>query len=234
MSLSAELPAPEAGHIHHKFEVGNDDFQFRHLEADHAHISGAKIVEADGKTPPDQFIVLRQLPTRELQSMRPDQIVELQADGSSRFFVIKGDRTYRFEVDKLDFEWPRESLVGGRIKQLVGRGEDFELLLERRGEAKVIADDELVHFGQEGIEQLRTRERPHLITVYYGGDDEPFDLPRGKYTTEKLIEIFHVPGGYVLDLVEEDGNFRELEPDKSLLIKEGMHFVSHLPVGKFS
>jgi hypothetical protein len=233
MSLTVELSAPEAG-SRRRFEVGDEEFRFRHLEADHAHISALKIAEADGKTPPDQYVVLRQLASRELQSMRPDETAELREDGSSRFFVIRGDRTYRFEVDNLEFEWPLESLAGGRIKQLVGRGEDFELLLERSGEAEVIGDDELVHFGPEGIERLRTRERPHLVTVYYGGDDEPFELPRGEYTTEKLIDIFHVPAGYVLDLVEEDGKFRELEPGKSLRIEEGMHFVSHLPVGKFS
>jgi Multiubiquitin len=233
MSLSPQVHAGGPSGL--RFEVGDEQFQFRRLESDHAHINAAKIAEADGKHPADEYVVLRQLASRELQSMRPDETVELHEDGSSRFFVIKGDRTYRFEVDKLEFEWPRESLEGGRIKELEGRGEDFELLLEREGEAaRVIADDELVHFGPEGIERMRTRERPRLVTVYYGGDDEPFELERREYKTEELLLKFSVPAGYVLDLVEEDGTFRELEPGKSLKIKEGMHFVSHLPVGKSS
>ncbi len=79
-----------------------------------------------------------------------------------------------------------------------------------------------------GTEHLRTKKR--LVTVYYGIDDQRFELKPGIYTTEQLIAIFPVPEGYLLNLLE-DGVLVTLKPDQKTHIKNGMHFSSQPPGG---
>jgi hypothetical protein len=108
---------------------------------------------------------------------------------------------------------------------------DKELVLERKdGEDEVIKPRSSVDLAARGTEHIYTER--HLITVYYA--DDPFEIPRGRYTGAELAAKFHVPSGYVLDLVKHDGNFEEIAPTQSVKVREGMHFVSHPPCGQSS
>jgi hypothetical protein len=51
------------------------------------------------------------------------------------------------------------------------------------------------------------------------------------YTTEKLIDIFKVPAGYLLNLKERDGDLVTLKPGQELRVKCGMRFFSQVPGG---
>lgn len=70
------------------------------------------------------------------------------------------------------------------------------------------------------------------ITVYYG--ETPYDLKPGSYEGSALAAIFLVPAGYVLDLVNEDGVFDDINPNQRIEIRQGMKFASHPPVGRSS
>jgi hypothetical protein len=68
-----------------------------------------------------------------------------------------------------------------------------------------------------------------LITVQYNGNS--FQLAKDTYTTEELMGAFSVESGYVLDLIQDDGEFRQLQPGENIKIKKGLQFISHVPTG---
>jgi hypothetical protein len=70
------------------------------------------------------------------------------------------------------------------------------------------------------------------ISVYYG--DTAFDLKPGAHEAAELAAIFSVPAGYVLDVVNDDGGFDDLAPRQKIVIRDGMRFASHPPVGRSS
>ena len=70
------------------------------------------------------------------------------------------------------------------------------------------------------------------IEVFYG--DTAFHLKPGAYEAAELATIFSVPSGYVLDLVNDEGGFDDLAPGQKIVIREGMRFASHPPVGRSS
>lgn len=214
-------------------EIGDRNFEFERAEFDDAIVTGAQVAMAAGKHPVEDFAVLRHLKSGELESLRPTETVELSRKDTNRFFVIKGGEVNRFFVEGLSMEWPRTKLLAWQIKFLAGAGEDKSLVLERDGVDQVFDDADEVDLGGNGTERFKLRKRRKTVTVIYGGDIE-FELERRAYTTAELIAVFGVPEGYRLDLIGADGVFREMAPDESLKIRDGMEFGSHPPIGQSS
>lgn len=223
-------PAGESskGHI----VVLDEFFAERQLNLHDKKVTGSQIAEAADYRSSDAVVVLQQLSTGAMESIRAEELVDLAAPGIERFFVMQADRTYRIIVDGLKLEWPRSSLSGKTIRKLALKGEDFEVVQELEDVAdRTLEEDEVVTLTGEGIERFKTRPIAKAVTVYYGED--PYVLPKGTYTTEQLIVQFAVDAGYLLDLIE-NGKLVELKPGEKIKLKNGMRFTSHPPRGQSS
>lgn len=78
-----------------------------------------------------------------------------------------------------------------------------------------------------GTEHLHTEK--HLITVFF--ENEPREIRPGVYTTEQLKQLFGVQDGYVLELINEEGQLTPLKPAAKLHVKAGMKFFEQVPCG---
>jgi hypothetical protein len=76
-----------------------------------------------------------------------------------------------------------------------------------------------------------TDEHTHtkLVEVYI--DDVPKQIPRGTYSTEQLMKLLDVRQGYLLNLLDEKGQLKPLEPGEHVHVKDGMRFYSQAPGG---
>lgn len=210
-------------------DLGDETFQFRRIRFDDRKVVGVQIAEAAGAHPIEAFSILRHLRSGELESIRPTEPVDLTEEGVERFFVVRGDDLHRFTTEGLSMEWPKGMLAAKHIKFLAKAREDQALVLDSDDGDIVLDDDDLVDLSAKGVERLMLRRAPRTVTVYY--KEAPFELERGTYTTEQLISVFSAPAGYLLDLIEHDGEFRELKPGERIKIREGMEFSSHPPAG---
>lgn len=213
-------------------ELGDETFVFRHVRFDDRKVVGAQIAEAAGAHPIEAFVILRHLRSGELESIRPTELVDLAEDGVERFFVTRGDDLHRFFVEGLSMEWPKAKLAAKHIKFLAKAEAHQMLVLATEDGDVVLEDDDLVDLAARGVERLMLRHPPKTVTVYY--KEKPYELERGVHTTEQLIDVFKPPAGYLLDLIERDGEFRELKPGEHIKVREGMEFSSHPPVGHSS
>lgn len=213
-------------------ELGDGTFQFRRVRFDDRKVVGALIAEAAGAQPIEAFAILRHLRSGELESIRPTEPVDLAEEGVERFFVVRGADLHRFFVEDLSMEWPKAKLAAKHIKFLAKTEAGQELILDTEDGDVVLEDDDLVDLAAKGVERLRLRHPPKTVTVFY--KEKPYELERGVYTTEQLIGVFKPPAGYLLDLIERDGEFRELKPGEHIKIREGMEFSSHPPAGHSS
>ena len=68
-----------------------------------------------------------------------------------------------------------------------------------------------------------------LIEVFI--DDVGKEIPRGTYTTEQLLTLLQVTPGYLLNLLDEQGQLQPLQPGEHIHVKDGMHFYSQAPGG---
>lgn len=146
-------------------QIGDAKFHFRTVSFDDRKVTGGQIAEAVNAHPLENFVILAQLPSFELETLRSQETTDLSK--VSRFFVIEGDGTFKFVVDGLSLEWPKKMLTGGQIKTLVGKdGANVELLQELENQPdKVIADDEEVKISERGVEKFKTRKTGVTIIV---------------------------------------------------------------------
>lgn len=177
-----------AGHQHDQsrtVSVSDETFTFRDIAFDHRESSGAQIAMAAGAHPVEDFVILAQLETLELESVRPTETANL--DKVVRLFVIKGSGTDRFFVDGLAFEWPCKEITGLAIRKLTGHeDDDIELLLERSDEPdRAIGNDDVVRIGADGAERLKTRPAKPHVTIKVDG--EPFVAPSRHMTPNEII-----------------------------------------------
>src|SRR6516164_952150 len=100
------LAAKPQGHNTFPAQVSDETFAFREVRFDDRKVTGAQIAQAAGAHPVEDYVVLAQLPTWELETVRPAELADLAK--TARFFVIKGDGTDRFFVNGLALEWPRK------------------------------------------------------------------------------------------------------------------------------
>ena len=56
-------------------------------------------------------------------------------------------------------------------------------------------------------------------------------IPRGTYTTEQLIQVLGVEAGYLLNLVNRNGQLVTLRPGETTKVRKGMKFISQVPCG---
>jgi len=212
--------------------ISDESFSAGPFQLPDQKVTGHQIVEAFGKRPVENFIVLQLLKNGDLETLRPTELVDLGAKGAERFFVIEGSKTYRLTVDGASLEWPRGSILGRHIKELAGADRGDELVLDREEGDVVIGDETPVNLDKDGVERLKTRKRPRLVNVTY--NHQPFQLEPRVYSTEELLAKFGVPEGYKLDEVRGNGEFHELKPGEQIHITEGMEFTSHPPRGQSS
>lgn len=214
-------------------QVLDEHFSQRAITFNDPKVTGRQIAQEAEFRPVDEALVLQQLKDGSIEEIRFEELVDLAAAGIERFFVMKGDRTYRLVVDGLRLEWPRAHLTGEVIRGLAGRNEHFEVVQELEDAPdRIVEEDKVVSLEGGGTEKFKTRPAEHLLTVFYG--ETPHEMPRGVYTIEQLRIEFKVEEGYVLALIASDGTFDELKPGQKLRLKNGMRFVSYAPCGQSS
>jgi Multiubiquitin len=186
----ADAEIADAQRSEYMAQIGDENFAFQSVRFDDRNVTGAQIAEAVGARPVHDFVVLQQVKSFELETLRPNETADL--DKAARFFVIKGDHTERFVVDGLSMEWPRDVVTGLTIKRLVGQDhDDVELLLEREDKAdKVIEDDDEVRLGEPGVEIFKTRKLKVIIIV----NTREREWDKKRITFEEVVKIaFPVP-----------------------------------------
>lgn len=145
-------------------QIADETFAFHDFSFDDRKVTASQIAEKFGAFPLEDFVVLHWLDNHQLETLRPNEHVDLK-DGA-KLFVIKGDGTDRFFVDGVALEWPKKRLTGESIKVLAGKDEDLELMLERKDQPdKVIDDFDEVHIGAGGTEKFYTREAQVSVTI---------------------------------------------------------------------
>jgi len=172
-------------------QIGDAKFDFLTVTFDDQKVTGGQIAEAAGAHPVENFVILAQLPSFELETLRPQETTDLSK--VSRFFVIEGDGTDRFFVDGLSLEWPKKTLTGAAIKTLVGKdGENVELLQEMEDAPdKVIADSDKVNIGARGVEKFKTRKVG--VTIFVEGTPHPWNKPKITYAEVVTLEFPDYP-----------------------------------------
>lgn len=228
----ANSPERTSGHHQGEFiaQVGDEAFNFREAGFDDRKVTGAQIAEAVGAHPLTDFVVIQQLESLELETLRPTELANLKK--STRFFVIPGDAVYAFVVDGLSMAWPKKTITGQSIKRLVDKDdEDTELLLEREDQPdKIIGDKDEVRLSNDGVEKLKTRPAQFTVTIIVEGTAHKWHNKKISYTEVVTLEVpdyaQHPEVTYSVKYTNGPNHHPEgtLVKGESVKVKDGMIF----------
>ena len=154
------------GKDHHLIYVADETLAFRNVKVDDLTLTGAQLAHAAGFKPGDGAIVLQVLADGALESIRPEEIVDLtKCEG--RFVVVVSDRVYLLTIDGQRFEWPCRVVSGGLLRKLASVPADSTLYLQRVNHPdRVVGDKDLLDLDISGIESFVTRKAVWKLNVH--------------------------------------------------------------------
>ena len=187
---------------------------------------GGQILEESGFLPARDYVLI-QLLRHSTRSVGLDELVDLRQTGAEAFWAFKSDRVFRFTINNRGYEWGAAKITEPEVRRIAGVGDDEILVLERNGVHKTLDAGGIVDLGHSGTEHLRTTKG--LVTVYL--DNVETTIRCGTYTTEELIRVLGVDAGYLLNVVNGEGQLSPLEPKQRIEIENGMKFFTQVPCG---
>jgi hypothetical protein len=187
---------------------------------------GARILDKADLKPVSEYVLI-QLMHHRSRSIGLDETVDLRAEGTEEFRAFKSDRIFRFTLNDHGYEWGADKIQEPELRVIGHVRADEVLLLERDGKDIDLKPSDVLDLGHAGTEHLHTEKR--LVTVLF--ENEPREISRGTYTTEQLKALFGVQEGYILEVINEEGNLTPLKPGAKLRVKNGMKFFEQVPCG---
>lgn len=231
--VSDDQSKPAASPGAYGVKVLDQDFKGKIHDVVDCVVTGRDIIRLVRKRPAKNFIVLNQLASGQMEEIGLDEKHSLDKEGKNLFFVIKGDRTYRFMVDGYRLAWPKKVLTGEQIRRLAIKDADFEVWQECDDiPDKLISSEDKVSVTGKGMESFFTKPKTKLVEVNY--NDAPVLLEKRNYSFQELLQVFGVIAGYVLEQIKPNGEFDPLQAGDTVKIRNGLAFFSHAPVGQSS
>ena len=187
---------------------------------------GRQVLGEAGFTPVGDHVLI-QLVGHGTRSVGLDEPVDLRTQGVEAFRAFKSDRVFLFTVDDCGYEWGEGKISEPELRSVARVGDDEVIVLQRDGKDIELHADDIVELGGSGTEHLRIAKG--FVTVSL--DNVEKKIPRGTYQTEKLAHLLQVEDGYVLDVVNAQGELMPLKPGNTISVEDGMKFFSHVPSG---
>ena len=149
---------PVRGHGPYRVMMAQDGLDFRAAVLDDPVPTGAQLLDLVGARPALDFQVYQILRNGVMESLRPDETVDLRSAGAERFVVFRTDRSFRFELDGQVQEWGAAAISGAVLKRLAGVDPaTYGVWLEVRGaDDRRITDNDLVNLAERGVERFFT------------------------------------------------------------------------------
>jgi hypothetical protein len=161
--FAATTPGP---HRHPAVLVAGPDLVFREVAIDGAAPTARQVAHAAGSKPPDDAIVLHQLPDGELTLLLPSDPTVLPYQGESRFVVVQGDHIDLLRIDGIRYDWPCRFVSGRVLRRLGSVPHDRRLFLRRAdGSERQVGERDLVDLDMPGIETFVTGPKTWHLNV---------------------------------------------------------------------
>jgi hypothetical protein len=201
-------------------------------EIDERRPTGLQIVEAAEKRPTDEYYVLYRPETGGLRELAEDGTIEVGPGGHSRFYVVGGDRLFRFEIDSIEYEWPISPILGIVLYSLAGADPQKVALWQEEveGSPRELSPEDSIDLATRGVEKFSLKPRePKFPTIFI--NDVAHIVKQDHLNGAQLRALGGIESDYQLFL-EQPGDDIPIPNDKSVKIEDQQHFYS-LPPATF-
>ena len=96
--------------------IGDESFNYRAVVVRSPTVNGAQVLMAYGIENLVEYVAFQVLHGGALESLRPDESVDLRTAGVERFMVFRSDRTFRLLVDDKTLDWGAARITAATIQ----------------------------------------------------------------------------------------------------------------------
>ncbi|WP_338499425.1 multiubiquitin domain-containing protein [Delftia tsuruhatensis] len=145
-------------HGPYRVDIGDEALAYRQVVIDDPVPTGRQILEAAGVRPVVEYSVFQLLVNGQLEGLRLDETTDLRTRGVEKFIVFHSDRSFRFDLDGVVFDWGTGRISGHVLKTLAKVDPaTYGVWKEVRGkEDLAISDTDLADLTTEGVERFFT------------------------------------------------------------------------------
>ena len=206
----------------HTFIVNKEPFEIEDPQP-----TVAQILSKTGYEPVDEHILILSKGNMS-NALGLNELVDLKTLNGLKFWAFKSDRIFRFTVDGQGFEWGQGFINEQELRELLEIENDKVLVLVRPNNPdQELNQDDQITLADAGTEHFRIMVK--LITVDVDGIEK--QINSGIYTTEQLLDILGIKDGYLLNVVDADGQLKTLNLGEHTRVREGIKFISQVPSG---
>lgn len=145
----------------HKVLVADDQLKFKSYQFDDPVPLGRQILEAAGYDADGDASLFAIVENGDFEDVRLDEKFDLRKRGAERFIAFRGDRLFRFEVEKAQQQWGKPAISGQVLRQLAKASDEEAIyLVVKGGTDRLIEPTELVDLSESGIERFFKAPKP--------------------------------------------------------------------------
>lgn len=185
---------------------------------------GRAVLEASGHRRADEHVLVRATHPGSCAIGLDERI----GHTGGEFYAFRSDRTFNLTIDDRGYVWGASKLAVSLARSLAGFGDELALFqVVKGGPDRELDDGGDIDLGGGGTEHLRSGKA--TVPVWIDGVEK--HIPRGTYTTEQLIAALGVEAGYLLNVVDKDGQLVPLKAGERVKVRKGTKFISQVPCG---
>lgn len=184
-------------------------------------ISGEELLALAGKSPERDFVIYLLLEDGDMESIRLNEVVDLQRSGIEEFRSFKSDVIYRLEVEGQPREWGARHITGRAIKRLAGLADAKQAgvwQIKHDGN-RLIGNNETVDLAHEGVERFRLGGRYSICL-----EGKVFEWSHDTITTEEIIALGGWEPSQGAVEVDKEQNERQLGAGEVVTLTQGHNF----------
>lgn len=213
-----------------EIQLGDQSLQFMTKVVHDQVLTGNQILSIANARPASDFLVFQMLHDGVLDSVHPEQTVNLRNVAIPKFLIFRSDRSFRFFLDERAFDWGASYISGATIKRLAGvPSETTDVWLDAAGgHDRMIDDKEMVDLESAGTERFITRT-VHIVIKVNSRDREVDHRVLTYWEVVKLAFPEAVPSEQIIYSIDyasgphQNPNGSMVE-GQSVTVKKGMKF----------
>lgn len=138
-----------------KFSYSLNDLVFKHGSIeDHSPI-GSQLLRFLGYSPKDNVLLYQLLNQSGMEEISPEESIDFEK--GDKFFILEGDRSFKFKIDGFSYEWPENNITLKHLKVLTGLENKSFFLSESEKADSLISEQTVINLSESGIEDIYTR-----------------------------------------------------------------------------
>ena len=153
-----EAGRPVRDHGPYRVLLGDELLKYRSTVIADPVPTGRQVLEAAGVQPVLEHSVFQMLRNGQLESLRLDETTDLRSRGVEKFLIFHSDRSFRFELDGVVFEWGT-GRIQGRVLKTLAKVDlvTYGVWQEVPGQDdRAIGDEQFADLAPEGVERFFT------------------------------------------------------------------------------